>query len=401
MNDGPSPARPHGGNRIRRILLALLAALAAAGPALADENRAVAPGVTFRALERPGPLRVFVVEADLTKADADLALAGGDVPGLAKVSAIVKETEARGRKALAAVNGDYCAPLNAPLGAVILSGEVAATSTRPRWDTFFLGADGKALIAPADARATAVLPRPGPNSPAKPAAPLPLEINREPEGDGLVLFTRRFGRTTPPAGNAAEAVLAGDDFPLEEDETLKARVESVSDAAGKGTPIPERGAVLAGRGNSADLVRALKPGGVVTLAFNQPGVTRARFATGGVPAIVRGGKPLSEADMAKRPMKEGFIRAKHPRTAIGWAKGKLVLVVVDGRSKESLGIDLPALADLMVSLGCTEAMNLDGGGSTTMWVSGAGVVNTPSDRDKEGNPVERPRGSAVVILIRP
>ena len=371
----------------------ILLVLASAVAGRADETRTVAPGVTYRAFEQPGPVRVFVVEADLGRVDADLALSGGNVPVLAKVSAIVAETEAGGRKVYAAVNGDYCAPLDAPVGTLILSGEIAATSTRPRWDAFFLGADGQALIALADTRATAALPHAGP-------APLPVSVNRDPDDDGLALFTRRFGRMTRPAKGTVEAVLSSDAFPLEEDETLSAKVESVADAAEPGTAIPERGAVLAGRGRAAELVRALRPGDAVTLAFDQPGVARARFATGGAPAIVRGGKALTEAELAQRPLKEGFVQAKHPRTAIGWAKGRLLLAAVDGRAKESAGLALPALADLMVSLGCTEAMNLDGGGSTTMWVDGAGVVNTPSDRDKAGNPVERPRGSAIVILKR-
>ena len=70
-----------------------------------------------------------------------------------------------------------------------------------------------------------------------------------------------------------------------------------------------------------------------------------------------------------------------PRTAIGWdATGsELTLVAVDGRSSSSAGMTIDELAVLMASLGVHGAMNLDGGGSTTMWTSAGGVVNDPSD----------------------
>jgi Phosphodiester glycosidase/FG-GAP-like repeat len=71
----------------------------------------------------------------------------------------------------------------------------------------------------------------------------------------------------------------------------------------------------------------------------------------------------------------------HPRTAVGLSQDRqtLYLVVVDGRSSASDGITCPDLADLMVDLGAWTALNLDGGGSSAMWVSGEGTVNEPSD----------------------
>jgi MYXO-CTERM domain-containing protein len=58
---------------------------------------------------------------------------------------------------------------------------------------------------------------------------------------------------------------------------------------------------------------------------------------------------------------------------------KLILIVVDGRTTVSVGMRCTELADLMVELGAADAVNLDGGGSSTMWVAGDGVVNDPSD----------------------
>lgn len=90
----------------------------------------------------------------------------------------------------------------------------------------------------------------------------------------------------------------------------------------------------------------------------------------------------------------GFIRDKHPRSAVGTTKeGKILLVTVDGRCPgRAEGVNIPELAHFMRVLGGKEALNLDGGGSTTLWLSGApenGVVNCPSDNKKFDHDGER------------
>jgi hypothetical protein len=73
----------------------------------------------------------------------------------------------------------------------------------------------------------------------------------------------------------------------------------------------------------------------------------------------------------------GFLR-RHPRTAIGWNQDHVFLVQVDGRqSGLSVGMTFPELAKYFLKLGCRDAINLDGGGSATMWVLGQ-VMNSPS-----------------------
>jgi len=79
---------------------------------------------------------------------------------------------------------------------------------------------------------------------------------------------------------------------------------------------------------------------------------------------------------------EGFdssYASRAPRTALGFSGKKLLLVTVDGRTSAGVGMTLNDLAQYMINLGCANAMNLDGGGSTTAWASGRGVLNTPSD----------------------
>ena len=91
-----------------------------------------------------------------------------------------------------------------------------------------------------------------------------------------------------------------------------------------------------------------------------------------------------------------FVSDRHPRTAIARLKdGRMLLTTVDGRQPGvSAGMSLPELADLLLEFGASEAINLDGGGSTTMVVNGK-LVNNPSDQTGE-----RPVSDGILILQR-
>jgi exopolysaccharide biosynthesis protein len=92
---------------------------------------------------------------------------------------------------------------------------------------------------------------------------------------------------------------------------------------------------------------------------------------------------------------------KHPRTAIGLRnKRKVVLMTLDGRTGEAIGVTLNELADFMVLLRCRDAVNLDGGGSSTMWINGKpfnGVVNMPCDNKKFDHEGERAVSDILII----
>ncbi|HEY0454483.1 phosphodiester glycosidase family protein, partial [Actinophytocola sp.] len=126
-------------------------------------------------------------------------------------------------------------------------------------------------------------------------------------------------------------------------------------------------------------------------------VTRAlapvapRVAVGGLPVLLREGAIDPQVDSAGNA---GF-RGVNPRTAIAVADAgrRLLLVTVDGRQPgRSVGISLRDLAALLQSLGARDAINLDGGGSTTMVANGR-VVNKPSDAAGQ-----RPVGDAILVL---
>lgn len=93
---------------------------------------------------------------------------------------------------------------------------------------------------------------------------------------------------------------------------------------------------------------------------------------------------------------------RHPRTAIAIAKNHhLLLITVDGRHKQAAGMSARELTEFIAHyFRPTSALNLDGGGSTTLWINGAGsngVVNYPSDNKKFDHYGQRPAESFILI----
>ena len=92
---------------------------------------------------------------------------------------------------------------------------------------------------------------------------------------------------------------------------------------------------------------------------------------------------------------------KHPRTSIGKiGNHKIVLITLDGRTNQAKGVTLTELTDIMISLRCKNAVNLDGGGSTTMYIAGkpfSGIVNMPCDNKKFDHEGERAVSDILVV----
>ncbi|TCD28612.1 phosphodiester glycosidase family protein [Pedobacter psychrodurus] len=94
----------------------------------------------------------------------------------------------------------------------------------------------------------------------------------------------------------------------------------------------------------------------------------------------------------------GFNVLRHPRSAIGLKKdNRILLITIDGRNQNSAGMSLFELRKILPWLECKDGINLDGGGSTTLWEHRDGVVNHPSDGGKWSN--ENQRKVANVILL--
>ena len=121
---------------------------------------------------------------------------------------------------------------------------------------------------------------------------------------------------------------------------------------------------------------------------------------GGWPRLVVHGRSITDTvDRVEGTFPKAFL-ARNPRTGIGFSRDSatLYLVTVDGRQEGSDGMTLGEFADLMISLGIYEGLNLDGGGSTAMVINGK-LVNTPAEKNTAGQPVERTVGNALLVVV--
>ncbi len=215
----------------------------------------------------------------------------------------------------------------------------------------------------------------------------PMGLNERRESESIVLYSAAIGSSTRTSGGV-DLVLTnapGESWvPLQVGKQLRAKVSEVRN--GGDAPVPLDGLVLSVGSRMPEAVRRLPVGSEVRLDFETtPDLSGVDTALGGGPTLVRAGKAMTWSN----------IQVRHPRSAIGWNKTHYFLVEVDGRQPDlSVGMTFPELADYMAQLGCEEAINLDGGGSATMWVLGQ-VVNSPS----EGR--ERPGANSLVVLKRP
>jgi Phosphodiester glycosidase len=213
------------------------------------------------------------------------------------------------------------------------------------------------------------------------------------ERDDLVLFTPEFGAPLP-SGPGTQAVLDG-----------SGRVVSVG---ARGGSVPAGSTVLQGIGAAADwLTGHARTGQRVAVAEEIRDAAGRRVVLGpqdsivsAAPMLVRGGRVDIDAagegvvDPADLSFGYAWANNRQPRTMAGIdARGRLLLVTVDGRQKGgSEGFTITEAARFMRSLGAVQALNLDGGGSTAMAVNGTLVTN-PSDATGE-----RPVGDTVQVL---
>ncbi|MCX6375495.1 MAG: phosphodiester glycosidase family protein, partial [Armatimonadetes bacterium] len=206
-------------------------------------------------------------------------------------------------------------------------------------------------------------------------------INRGRADNEMIAYTSRFADSTRTSNVGSDAIVKCECMPVKLGVPIKGVVCEVRSKAGN-TAILEDCVVLSGAGTGSRFIEEnLKPGISVTLEFQVKGSRTGSWqkvsdAVGGCPWLVRDGKQFIDAK--EEGSGAGFYAGVHPRTAVGVTKdGKLIIVTVDGRQSVSGGMTLAQLADVMLSQGCIEAANLDGGGSTTM-ATAFGILNSPS-----------------------
>lgn len=358
-----------------------------------------------------GPWVVHALEVDPDRYGGELApeLATEVVPGRERLTSISEREDS-----LAAVNGGYFVIEEEDgtpgdlAGASVLDGELVSETVEGRTNLILPeGSGGDAEVASISDSISVESPdgvrREVDGKNRKPGLIRNCggeggdEPTEEPKHDftctdesELIRFTPVFGPTTEP-GEGAEAVLDASGHVVELRE-------------GRGGPIPEGGSVLSGTGEGADWLRDhARPGCGLRieediLAGGDPLPERTGVVNGG-PRLLEDG----EAEIAATA--EGFHRQeepefyyrfgerRNPRTLAGvTAEGHLLLVAVDGRRPGySVGASFEESAAIMQSLGAEEAVNLDGGGSTSITLDDD-LVNRPSDPGGE-----RPVGDAVLL----
>ena len=161
--------------------------------------------------------------------------------------------------------------------------------------------------------------------------------------------------------------------------------------------IPGDGVILSAHGKKADFLKNyVELGDTIKILLRlSPLNEKISEAVSGAPQIIKNGR--IKIDLKGEGLPESFSTTKHPRTAIGYnkQKTKLYLFAVDGRQEGySMGMSLRELAKFMLDWGVYEGINLDGGGSTTMYVRGE-LVNRPSDSSGE-----RKVSNAIILLCK-
>ncbi|HKX60285.1 MAG TPA: phosphodiester glycosidase family protein [Verrucomicrobiae bacterium] len=220
----------------------------------------------------------------------------------------------------------------------------------------------------------------------------PVGLNQQRARNKAVLYTPTYGVSTRATGGR-ELVLEkegdGPWLPLQASQTYRGRVREVR-TNGNTRFVPDT-MVLSIAPPLLANIPDLTNGSVLQISMATiPSLQGAKAAIGGGPALLREGKPAitaktpppgSSGDYSLRSRYE-----RHPRSAVGWNATHVFLLVVDGRQPRlSEGMKLAELAEFMLSLGCTDGMNLDGGKSAQMWMNGETISSPCQGEDTVAN----------------
>ena len=309
------------------------------------------------------PVRINVVEVDM-KLAKDLEL----TPALSSDTTLQSRrtitTIAKNKNAVVALNGTYFKPqTGVPLGTLMINKKMY---TGPIYDRVAMGIfDNGFDIARVQLNASV-------NGSGK---TIPVNNINQPRmlSTYVLVYTSEWGKYSPYAPKY------GMGLQVVEGKITKASANPIE--------IPQNGYVISGP--KSVLQPLLDKKDAELIVNTNPEWKNVKHIISGGPYLVRN----SEVFVDMTAQKLGAIGGRNPRSAIGYtADNNLILVAVDGREGSSIGMTLMELASFMQSIGCTNAMNLDGGGSTVMYVNGQ-VVNKP--QMKGGIPL-----SNAIVLSR-
>ncbi len=329
------------------------------------------------------PLLVNVLEVDAMNPfiNFETVLSHDTIKGLERPSAMALRKSTEGHRAFAAINGDFYNTVSPnqghPVNGQVLKGELAKNTHNSR-----------PVIALTDEKVPFidVMNFSGTFRSGTETYPV-SDVNNTRNTNDLILFNSYFGGSTRTNqwGTEVIASLAGGSWKL--NHIMQLKVEEVHRNQGS-TPIPENKVILSGHGNAAALLNELAPGDTIELEMQMKLKSLPEMAPG-ITELIGGDRAI---------LKDGVVLDNnwpelHPRTAIGFSadKSKIYMVVVDGRSLQSKGVSTKQLADILKQSGASDALNLDGGGSSVMVVRNE-VKNTPSDG------IERAVGNAFLVV---
>ena len=336
----------------------------AKGKAKNDASYEIAPGVTLREWDQvDGRQPIGQVRANLITVNLDAPnisfeyLASKYVPARKPVSEL-----GRMEGAIAAVNGDFfdISDTGAPLGVGFRRGEGLVQGAAEGWipENMSMWFNG--------------------NEPALGKLSVQWKIRQRQSwpfaGLNLATIPRgQFGLYTSAWGWTDGYSVTGGKRRAREVVIRKNRIVSNRYKLSQGRKIRTNEKVLIAVGSATKKLKNLHVGKRITFKKSMYGANPDVAISGDRPLLVNGLRTVVDNRLA------------HPRTAVGIdADGrKLLILVVDGRSSSSRGYTMVELADMMTALGAENALNLDGGGSTTMWgrtpTGQLGLINEPSD----------------------
>ena len=332
---------------------------------------------------------LYVAEMERSHTDLhfEAAIAKDQILGKESIRSIAHRRSQRGdRRVLVAINGGFgvLGDMRGYGGALenlhIQAKELMTQPASDKEACFGVTSAGEFLIGPVEMEAVVVV---GTYS-------FPLECINQRFLDGCqsILYTPRMGDSTHTNRKRAyEIILTGLKLPI----TGKYESEFVVDQFGKGgnNPIPENGAVISFRSRIDKQLAAQlneENHGKIEIGLKPAIWNRTIQAIGGRVRLVKNGRVNETLEKHHRSQKKhtpgkrqrDLALSYEPRTALGYNAQKLILIVADGRrTGYSTGLSLYRLASFLIELGATEAINLDGGSSSTFVVDGK-VVNRPS-----------------------
>ena len=224
----------------------------------------------------------------------------------------------------------------------------------------------------------------------------PYGLNGLRADDGVEIYTPAAGSSTHTTGGR-ELVLerppGGRWLPLRMEREYAARVREIRTDGN--TPLAPDTMVLSLAPAIMDRLPGVTNGTVVRISTrSNPVLLDAQTAISGGPVLVRNGEPQKIQAAPGDAYEFSSMLERHPRTAFGWNDRSWFLVQVDGRQKDlSLGMTLDELSDFLIKLGCSGAINLDGGGSSSLWFQGS-IRNHPCDG------YERKIANSLLVLLK-